>query len=94
MWEGGRISPPDLDEVEPELLRQLQHSKMDSFQLPLPVRYLYVRLWSRLYGMVTLEAFGHLHWALEDSLGLFEAMLDDCAAELGFLDRRIAERRT
>ncbi len=93
MWEAGMISPPDLDEIDPELLSQLAHSEMESFQLPLPVRYLYVRQWSRLYGMVTLEAFGHLHWALEDSLGLFEAMLDDCAAELGFLDRRIAERK-
>ena len=57
-------------------------------ELPLPVRYLFVRQWSRLYGMVTLEAFGHLHWALEDSVSLFEAMLDDLAAELGFGDRQ------
>ncbi len=70
----------------------LEESEMDDFHLPLPVRFLYVRGWSRLYGMVTLEAFGHLHWALEDGVGLFEAMLDDCAAELGILDQRRATR--
>lgn len=87
MWEAGIITPPDLDKVDPELLRQLENSEMEGFHLPLPVRYLYIRQWSRLYGMVTLEAFGQLHWALEDSLGLFEAMADDCAAELGLPDR-------
>jgi len=84
MWEAGIITQPDLDHVDPALLRMLESEAEDEYDLPLPLRYLYVRQWSRLYGMVTLEAFGHLHWALEDSVGLFQAMLDDCAAELGF----------
>ncbi len=93
MWEAGMIPPPDLDRVDPELLRMLDESQMEEFHLPLPVRYLYVRQWSRLYGMVTLEAFGHLHWALEDGVGLFEAMLRDNAVELGFADE-IPEHRS
>lgn len=92
MWEAGMITAPDLDDVEPKLLRMLEEGDKSEFDLPLPVRYLYVRQWSRLYGMVTLEAFGQLHWAMVDSGALFEAMLDDCAADLGFLDRRRAER--
>lgn len=87
MWQAGIIAQPDLDKVDPQLLRELESSEMQDFDLPLPLRYLYVRQWSRLYGMVTLEAFGHLHWVLEDSGGLFEAMLADCAAELGFPDQ-------
>lgn len=86
MWEAGIITPPDLDQVDPDLLRMLDEGS-EGGDLPLPLRYLHVRQWIRLYGMVTLEAFGHLHWALEDSVALFEAMLDDCAAELGFPDR-------
>lgn len=87
MWQAGIIPEPDLDAVDPWLLRQLeQGGDVGELDLPLPVRYLHVRQWSRLYGMVTLEAFGHLHWALQDSLPLFEAMLKDCAAELGFPD--------
>lgn len=92
LWEAGITAPPDLDDVDPELLRMLDEGVDDEFDLPLGLRYLHVRQWCRLYGMVTLEAFGHLHWALEDSIGLFEAMLDDCAAELGFLEIRRAAR--
>jgi len=84
MWEAGIIARPDLDQVDPELLRMLEEGAEDEFDLPVGLRSLHARQWTRLYGMVTLEAFGHLQWALEDSLGLFEAMLADCAAELGF----------
>jgi len=92
MWSAAIITPPDLDQVDPALLRMLENTGEGEFDLPLPLRYLYVRQWSRLYGMVTLEAFGHLHWALEDSVGLFDAMLADCAAELGFSDQLPAPR--
>lgn len=93
MWAAGIITAPDLSGVDPDLLRDLQDMEHpEDVDLPLAIRYLYVRQWTRLYGMVTLEAFGQLHWAMEDSISLFEAMLDDCAAELGFLDRRRAER--
>lgn len=88
MWEAGMIDPPNLDEVDPKLLGMLEQTGKSGFELPLPVRYLHVRQWVKLYGMVTLEAFGHLSWAVEDSAPLFEAMLDECAAELGFLDQR------
>ena len=57
--------------VDPELLRMLERSLVEP--MPLALHYLYVRQWSRLYGMVTLEAFGHLRWALADSRALFEA---------------------
>jgi len=92
LWEAGTVEPPDLEQVDPELLRMLEASAKGPMELPLEVHYLFVRQWSRLYGMVTLEAFGHLHWALEDSTALFEAMLDDNAAELGFADRRRDQR--
>lgn len=94
MWEAGTVQPPDLEQVDPALLRMLEASAKGPVELPLEVRYLFVRQWSRLYGMVTLEAFGHLHWALEDSTALFEAMIDDCAAELGFADRRRDQRNS
>ncbi len=92
LWESGRLRLPDLDSIDPALLAMLEASDKGPMPLPLPLRYLYVRQWSRLYGMVTLEAFGHLHWALEDSISLFESMLDDLSDELGFGDQRRAAR--
>ncbi len=83
MWHTGVIRPPDLSGISPELLRQLDEADEPMAGLPLEVRYLYVRSWARLYGTVTLEAFGHLHWAMADTSTLFESMLADCAAELG-----------
>jgi len=92
LWRSGRLTLPDLDSIDPALLAMLESSNKGGPELPLPLRYLYVRQWSRLYGMVTLEAFGHLHWALEDSVSLFEAMLDDLADELGFGPERRGAR--
>lgn len=54
--------------------------------LPRPAIYVFLRCWSRLYGTVTLEVFGHLHWALSDTEPVFEHMLADNARELGILD--------
>lgn len=54
--------------------------------LPRPALYVFLRCWSRLYGTVTLEVFGHLQWALTDTEPLFEDMLADNARALGILD--------
>ena len=51
--------------------------------LPLGVLQLFLRCWVSLYGTVTLEVFGHLRFALEDSGQLFEFMLTDLAAMIG-----------
>jgi hypothetical protein len=37
----------------------------------------------RLYGMVSLEVFGHLHFALDDPAALFDYTLGELAALLG-----------
>ena len=43
----------------------------------------FLRCWVSLYGTVTLEVFGHMRFALEDSSELFELMLADLAALIG-----------
>ncbi len=44
--------------------------------------YAFLGAWTRLYGMVALEVFGHLRWALTDVEPLFEAELDRFVREL------------
>jgi hypothetical protein len=39
--------------------------------------------WVRLYGMVSLEVFGHLHFALDDASPMFEYTLAELAGLLG-----------
>jgi AcrR family transcriptional regulator len=51
---------------------------------PIGLTWVFMRAWARLYGMVTLEVFGHLHPGLVASGAMFRAMLEDNGAELGF----------
>jgi AcrR family transcriptional regulator len=44
-------------------------------RFPLPVVYLFVASWTRLYGIVAMEVFGHLAWAMTDGEPLFEVEL-------------------
>jgi AcrR family transcriptional regulator len=43
--------------------------------IPLPVVFLFLSAWTRLYGLVAMEVFGHARWALTDGAGLFETEL-------------------
>ncbi len=44
--------------------------------------YAFLAAWSRLYGIVALEVFGHLRWALTDVEPLFEAELETFVRQL------------
>jgi AcrR family transcriptional regulator len=54
--------------------------------LPLGINWTFLRAWSRLYGMVTLEVFGHLDAGLISSGMMFEAMMDDNGRDLDLGD--------
>jgi hypothetical protein len=64
---------------------------LDEFTIgPVGLRWVFIRAWARLYGIVTLEVFGHLDPRLIDNGALFVAMLRDNAADLAIeteLDR-------
>jgi AcrR family transcriptional regulator len=55
-------------------------------ELPLGALYLFVRAWAALFGVVTMEVFGHLHFCLDDASSFFEAELRDIARMLGTED--------
>lgn len=44
---------------------------------------IFLRCWIRLYGAVSLEVFGHLHFALDDPAPMFEITLSELAELLG-----------
>jgi AcrR family transcriptional regulator len=75
--------PPD-GEIEPGLLAQLARYR-DALGVDLPVGAVltFLRCWVRLYGMVSLEVFGHLHFALDDPATLFEYTLAELAGLVG-----------
>ena len=51
--------------------------------LPLGVTYVFLHCWIRLYGMVCMEIFGHLRFALDDAQPMFEAELRSLGERLG-----------
>jgi AcrR family transcriptional regulator len=72
---------PDLpDKNLYEVLQPYRDSFGDRF--PLPVVYLFMASWTRLYGVVAMEVFGQLRWAMTDVEPLFELELTQTLARL------------
>ena len=78
---------PDEADLEPALRTQLRewchHFPAD---VPLGVLQVFLSCWIRLYGIVCLEIFGHLKFALSDAEPMFEAELRSLGAVLGVGD--------
>jgi AcrR family transcriptional regulator len=67
---------PDEAEIDPALKVQLSEwcAKLP-VALPPGVMHVFLSCWIRLYGMVCMEVFGHLRFALHDAEPMFEAEL-------------------
>lgn len=50
--------------------------------LPEPVAAFFLSAWTRIYGVIMSEAFGHLSWAVADGEALFESELQSLAESL------------
>src|SRR5438445_654160 len=42
-------------------------------RLPDAALYVFLIAWTRMYGLIAMEVFGHMHWAVTDVEPLFEA---------------------
>jgi AcrR family transcriptional regulator len=84
LWRIRPFSIQADEEIDPSLRSQLaRYRDLIGTDLPLGVLQTFLRCWVLLYGTVSLEAFGHLKFALDDSEQLFELMLTDLAAMIG-----------
>jgi AcrR family transcriptional regulator len=78
---------PADDEIEAPLQEQLQAwCAKFPVQLPLGVMQVFLSCWIRLYGLVCMEIFGHLKFALADAEPMFEAELRGLAEVLNVAD--------
>jgi AcrR family transcriptional regulator len=84
LWRIKPFSVPTDAQIEPSLRAQLaRYREFLGTDLPLGVLQTFLRSWVLLYGTVSLEVFGHLKFALDDSAPMFELMLTDLAAMIG-----------
>lgn len=76
---------PADDEIDPALREELRAwCSALPVELPLGAGQVFLSCWIRLYGMVAMEVFGHLTFALPDAEPMFEVELTDLAHKLGF----------
>lgn len=82
LWERYRFPVPG--DVDPDLATELEAWRTRTGS-PVPVGAVRVLLgyWARLYGLVALEVFGHLRFAVGDAGPLFEETLREFAEALG-----------
>ncbi|WP_338930866.1 TetR/AcrR family transcriptional regulator [Streptomyces netropsis] len=83
LWHRGGIQPPTtLDNAWITQLEEVREH-LAGEPVPLEVIYVFVACWTRLYGTVAVEVFGHLDFALTDPDPLFEHTLTDILTALG-----------
>ncbi|WP_448627794.1 TetR/AcrR family transcriptional regulator [Geodermatophilus sp. URMC 64] len=86
---------PADEDIDPALAGQLREwcAHLPIAQLPLGVVRVFLSCWVRLYGLVAMELFGHLKFALSDAEPMFEAELRSLAEVLGIADQYAVVRR-
>ena len=84
LWQRHPFPVPADQEIEPGLAAQLtRYTGALGVDLPIGAALVFLRCWVRLYGMVSLEVFGHLHFALDDAAPMFEITLAELADLVG-----------
>jgi AcrR family transcriptional regulator len=88
LWVKYRFDIPADSDLDPDLLEVLRSEikpseVTDGLGGPTPgMIWMFERAWSRLYGTVTLEVFGHVHPAFTTTGALFGATMLDIGREL------------
>lgn len=87
VWQRAPFPTP-ADEELPESLRSQLATYVATIgaDLPLGAAQVFLSCWIRLYGLVALEVFGHLHFAFSDVEPMFEVELVSVARMLGLAD--------
>jgi AcrR family transcriptional regulator len=84
LWQRHPFPVPADEQIEPGLVAQLtRYVGALGMDLPIGAALTFLRCWVRLYGMVSLEVFGHLHFALDDAAPMFEITLAELAGLVG-----------
>ena len=84
LWTKHPFPVPADNEIDPGLLAQLiRYRDGLGADLPAGAILIFLRCWVRLYGMVSLEVFDHLHFALDDPAPMFDYTLAELAGLLG-----------
>lgn len=84
LWRTGMVRVP-ADDVVPRPLRAEFAAFLAEHDISMPVGAMmtFTSSWTRLYGMVALEVFGHLHFCMTDGTAMFEMEMAGLGRSLG-----------
>jgi hypothetical protein len=83
LWRKRPFPVPAPEKIAPDLRDQLARYRDGlGADLPLGALLAFLRCWVRLYGIVSMEVFGHLGFALDDAEPIFEITLAEMARSL------------
>lgn len=83
VWHEKPFPCPSDEVLGPVLVEQLTRQSEHFGGMPAGAIYLALNYWTRLYGLICMEVFGQLHWALPDAGAYFEAQLFEIGQALG-----------
>lgn len=72
LWERSPWPTPPRELMEARLGPHLEPLWLSQGELPIEVAYTFLSGWSRLYGLVAMEVFNQLRWAVTEPEALFE----------------------
>ncbi|MFC5940090.1 TetR/AcrR family transcriptional regulator [Micromonospora harpali] len=83
LTRGATLPGPPADVLRQQLGCHLAPLTAKHGELPVEVAYAFLSAWTRLYGLVAMEVFGHLTWAVDPPEALFETELAALFAQFG-----------
>ncbi|ATW49041.1 TetR/AcrR family transcriptional regulator [Streptomyces peucetius] len=84
LWRMRPFPVPEPGSLPPGLTRQLSGIRGGSTaDLPIEAIAVMLRWWVRLYGLICMEALGHMESAMADGTAFFEGELADACGALG-----------
>lgn len=88
VWRRAPFPTPRREDIEPSLCRQLEegYPAVNDSEMPPGALYVFMTCWIRLYGLLCMEVFHQLRFALSDVQPMFEECLRDLARLLGLAD--------
>jgi AcrR family transcriptional regulator len=79
-WSRRPFPIPDESTIDPVLVGQLRHFvDHHGLAIPLGAAHVFLTSWIRLYGVICMEVFGHLYFAIGDADPVFDAELQSLA---------------
>ncbi|MGN9808490.1 TetR/AcrR family transcriptional regulator [Micromonospora sp. BQ11] len=82
LWHRSPFPTPPAEVLERHLGGRLEPLRQSHGEVPIEVAWAFLSGWTRLYGLIAMEVFDQISWAMTDAEHLFELELATFATQL------------